>query len=123
MTKISLRAMVLVFFTIFLSITHSYSQSENEKINSLIEQKKAFNKTNKNIIVFKIQIYNGNETQAYAIKRNFEADFPEYNAKVGYDSPEFKTRFGNFRTRLEADRALNIIKKKYAGAIVLEEKI
>jgi len=115
--------MVLVFLTIFLSINSSYSQSENEKINSLIEQKKAFNKTNKNIIVFKIQIYNGNETQAYAIKRNFEADFPEYNAKVGYDSPEFKTRFGNFRTRLEADRALNIIKKKYTGAIVLEEKI
>jgi hypothetical protein len=123
MNKLSLRAMVLVFLTIFLSINSSYSQSENEKINSLIEQKKAFNKTNKNIIVFKIQIYNGNETQAYAIKRNFEADFPEYNAKVGYDSPEFKTRFGNFRTRLEADRALNIIKKKYTGAIVLEEKI
>ncbi|MDD3722277.1 MAG: hypothetical protein PHW92_07305 [Lutibacter sp.] len=123
MNKLSLRAIVLVFFTIFLSITNSYSQSENEKINSLIEQKRAFNKTNKNIIVFKIQIYNGNETQAYAIKRNFEADFPEYNAKVKYDSPEFKTRFGNFRTRLEADRALNIIKEKYAGAIVLEEKI
>ena len=123
MNKLSLRAMVLVFFTIFLSITYSYSQSENEKINSLIEQKKAFNKTNKNIIVFKIQIYNGNETQAYAVERSFEADFPEYNAKVKYDSPEFKTRFGNFRTRLEADRALNIIKEKYAGAIVLEEKI
>jgi hypothetical protein len=123
MTKISLRAMVLVFFTIFLSINSSYSQSENEKINSLIEQKKAFNKTNKNIIVFKIQIYNGNETQAYATERSFEADFPEYNAKVNYDSPEFKTRFGNFRTRLEADRALNIIKEKYAGAIVLEAKI
>ncbi len=123
MKKLSLRAMVLVFFTIFLSITNSYSQSENEKINALIEQKRTFNKTNKNIIVFKIQIYNGNETQAYAVKRNFEADFPEYNAKVKYDSPEFKTRFGNFRTRLEADRALNSIKEKYAGAIVLEEKI
>jgi hypothetical protein len=121
MNKLSLRAIVLVFFTIF--ITNAYSQSENEKINSLIEQKKAFNKTNKNIIVFKIQIYNGNETQAYAIERSFEADFPEYNAKVGYDNPEFKTRFGNFRSRLEADRAINIIKKKYAGAIVLEEKI
>jgi hypothetical protein len=123
MNKLSLKAMVLVFFTIFLSITYSYSQSENEKINSLIEQKKAFNKTNKNIIVFKIQIYNGNETQAYAIKRNFEADFPEYRTKIIYKTPEWKTHAGNFRTRLEADRALNIIKEKYAGAIVLEAKI
>jgi len=123
MNKLSIRAMILVFFTVFMSITHSYSQSENEKINSLIEQKRAFNKTNKNIIVFKIQIYNGNETQAYAIKRNFEADFPEYRTKIIYKTPEWKTHAGNFRTRLEADRALNIIKEKYAGAIVLEEKI
>jgi hypothetical protein len=100
-----------------------FSQSENEKISALIEQKKAFNKRNKNILVFKIQLYNGNETQAYAVKRNFEADFPEYRAKIKYDNPEFKTHAGNFRTRLEADRALNIVKLKYAGAIVLEEKI
>lgn len=123
MNKLSIRTIIFVFFATFLSLTTSYSQSENEKINTLIEQKKAFNKTNKNILVFKIQLYNGNETQAYAIKRNFEADFPEYRAKIKYDNPEFKTHAGNFRTRLEADRALNSIKLKYAGAIVLEEKI
>jgi len=123
MNKLSIRAIIPLFFVAFLSITNSYSQNENDKINTLIAQKKAFNKTNKNIIVFKIQIYNGNETQAYAIKRSFEADFPEYRTKIKYDNPEFKIRFGNFRTRLEADRALNIIKEKYAGAIVLEDKI
>ncbi|MHB1147752.1 MAG: SPOR domain-containing protein [Lutibacter sp.] len=123
MNKFSIKIIIPLFFTIFLSITNSFSQSENEKINTLIEQKKAFNKTNKNIIVFKIQIYNGNETQAYAIKRNFEADFPEYRTKIIYKTPEWKTHIGNFRTRLEADKALNTIKLKYAGAIVLEEKI
>lgn len=115
--------MLPLFLAIFLSITNSFSQTENEKITNLIEQKKAFNKTNKNIVVYKIQIYNGNETQAYAIKRNFEADFPEYRTKIIYKTPEWKTHAGNFRTRLEADRALNTVKLKYAGALVLEEKI
>lgn len=123
MNKLSIKLIILLFFTIFLSTNNVFSQSENEKISALIEQKKAFNKRNKNILVFKIQLYNGNETQAYAVKRNFEADFPEYRAKIKYDNPEFKTHAGNFRTRLEADRALNIVKLKYAGAIVLEEKI
>lgn len=123
MNKQPIRTIIFVFFATFLSLTTSYSQSENEKINTLIEQKKAFNKTNKNILVFKIQLYNGNETQAYAVKRNFEADFPEYRTKIIYKTPEWKTHAGNFRTRLEADRALNSIKLKYAGAIVLEEKI
>ncbi len=123
MNKLSIRLIILVFLAIFLNNTNVFSQSENEKISALIEQKKAFNKTNKNILVFKIQIYNGNETQAYAVKRNFEADFPEYRTKIIYKTPEWKTHAGNFRTRLEADRALNIVKLKYAGAIVLEEKI
>jgi len=123
MNKLSIKLIILLFFTVFLSTNNIFSQSENEKINTLIEQKKAFNKTNKNILVFKIQIYNGNETQAYAIKRNFETDFPEYRTKIIYKTPEWKTHAGNFRTRLEADRALNTIKLKYTGAIVLEEKI
>jgi len=123
MNKLSIRAIIPIFFVVFLSITNSFSQSENDKINTLIEQKKTFNKINKNTIVFKIQIYNGNETQAYAIKRSFETDFPEYRTKIIYKTPEWKTHAGNFRTRLEADRALNAVKQKYAGAIVLEEKI
>ncbi|MDP3360174.1 MAG: hypothetical protein Q8S41_12595 [Lutibacter sp.] len=123
MNKLSIKAIIFVFFATFLSSNTLFAQSENEKINTLIEQKKAFNKTNKNILVFKIQIYNGNETQAYAVKRNFEADFPEYRTKIIYKTPEWKTHAGNFRTRLEADRALNLVKIKYAGAIVLEEKI
>jgi len=123
MNKLSIKLIILLFFTIFLTTNNVFSQSENEKINTLIEQKKAFNKTNKNILVFKIQLYNGNETQAYAVKRNFETDFPEYRTKIIYKTPEWKTHAGNFKTRLEADRALNMVKIKYAGAIVLEEKI
>ncbi|HEY9169626.1 MAG TPA: hypothetical protein VIN72_09075 [Lutibacter sp.] len=123
MNKLSIKLIILVFLAIFLNNTTVFSQSENAKISALIEQKKAFNKTNKNILVFKIQIYNGNETQAYAVKRNFEADFPEYRTKIIFKTPEWKTHAGNFRTRLEADRALNIVKLKYSGAIVLEEKI
>ena len=113
----------VTFLALLLSITNSYSQSENEKINNLIEQKKEFNKKNKTSIVYKIQLYNGNETEAYKIKRNFNAVFPEYKTKIKYKSPEWKTQVGDFNTRLEADRVLNIIQDKFSGAIVLEDKI
>ena len=96
MNKQSSKTIIFIFFAALLSFTNIYSQSENEKINTLIEQKKAFNKTNKNILVFKIQLYNGNETQAYAVKRSFEADFPEYRTKIIYKTPEWKTHAGNF---------------------------
>lgn len=123
MSILSKRLLFIYFLTFFLSISNSYSQSEDEKINTLITQKKEFNKKNKSSVVFKIQLYNGDESQAYKIKRNFEATFPEYSTSILYKAPEWKTQVGNFITRLEADRALNIIKEEFAGAIVLEDKI
>ncbi len=116
-----------IFFTTFLAlilgIGNIYSQSESEKINTVIEQKRDFNKKNKNSIVYKIQLFNGNETEAYKIKLNFDVAYPEYTTKIIYKTPEWKTQVGNFRTRLEADKVLNIIKRKFNGAIVLEDRI
>jgi sporulation related protein len=113
----------ILFIAFLLCITNTYSQSENEKINNLIEQKRSFNQQNKNSIVYKIQLYNGVEAEAYKIKHNFEIAFPIYKTKIIYKTPEWKTQVGNFNTRLEADKVLNIIKKKFLGAIVLEDKI
>jgi hypothetical protein len=123
MTISSKKIFFLPFLALLLSFTNSYSQSEPEKINNLIEQKREFNKKNKNSVVYKIQLYNGNETQAYKIRLNFMAEFPDYSTTIKYKSPEWKTQVGNFMTRLEADKVLNIINSKFSGAIVLEDKI
>jgi len=117
------KLLFVTFLTLLLGITNSYSQSETEKINNLIEQKRDFNKKNKNSIVYKIQLYNGNESEAYKIKVDFNTTYPQYSTKIIYKSPEWKTQVGDFNTRLEADRVLNIIKDKFLGAIVLEDKI
>jgi hypothetical protein len=114
---------ILAFIAIFLSLSNSYAQTESAKIDNLIEQKRAFNKKNKNLGGFKIQIYNGIESQAYKIEQESKANFPEYMTSTKYKAPEWKTQIGPFKTRLEADRTLLIIKKKYAGAIVIEEKV
>jgi len=123
MNILSKRIVLVLFFAFFLSNSKSFAQSENEKINTLIEQKRAYNKDNKSSVVYKIQLYNGNEEEAYKIRRNFNTSYPEYKTTIMYKPPEWKTQVGDFKTRLEADRALNIIKKKYSGAIVLVDKI
>jgi hypothetical protein len=100
-----------------------FAQSESDKIDNLISQKKHYNKQNKNTVVYKIQLYNGTESQAYKIKNNFQSLFPEYKTNIIYKQPEWKTQVGNFGTKLEADRVLLLIKEEFAGAIVLEDLI
>lgn len=117
------RAIFSVFLMLLLGISNSYGQSESEKIDELIEQKRAFNKHHKNSTVYKIQLYNGIESEAVDTKEEFDKEFPEYKAVLKYKAPEWKTQVGEFKTRLKADRILLIIKKKFPSAIVLEDRI
>lgn len=100
-----------------------FAQSEASKIEDLITQKKTYNKQNKNTVVYKIQLYNGSETEAYKIESNFKSIFPEYKTTIIYKQPEWKTQVGDFETKLEADRVLLLIKEEFSGAIVLEDLI
>lgn len=123
MTILSKRWILTALLALFIQISFTYSQTESAKIDKLIEQKRAYNKKLKNFGGFKIQIYNGTESEAYKIEQESKLTFPEYTTATKYKAPEWKTQIGPFKTRLEADRNLLIIKKKFAGAIVIEEKV
>lgn len=123
MNNLSKNIFLFSICVLFLGLANGQAQSEDEKINDLIAQKIAFNKKNKSSVVYKIQLYNGNEQEAYKKKKEFIAIYPEYSIDVIYNAPEWKTQVGKFKTRLEADKILNIINADYAGAIVLEDKI
>jgi len=123
MNKINRNLLLTLILIVIVGISNCYSQTEEEKINNLIEQKLDYNKNNKNSAVFKIQLYNGNEQEAYKTKQNFTTEYPEYSTDIIYDAPEWKTHVGKFKTRLEADKVLKIIQENFTGAIVLETEI
>ena len=112
-----------VLLALLITSGVAFAQNEADKIEDLISQKRNYNQQNKNNVVFKIQLYNGTESEAYKIRSNFRSDFPEYKTTIIYKQPEWKTQVGNFETKLEADRVLLLIKKEFSGAIVLEDLI
>lgn len=114
----------ILFTTLILCLVFSTAilGQESQKINEVLEQKRAYNKENPKGIGYRIQLYNGNETRAYKIKNEFQVEF-KLKATLLYESPEWKVRVGNYKTRLEADRALLEISKKFSSAVVLETEI
>jgi len=112
-----------VLLALLITSGIAFAQNEADKIEDLISQKRNYNQQNKNTVVFKIQLYNGTESEAYKIRSNFRSAFPEYKTTIIYKQPEWKTQVGNFETKLEADRVLLLIKKEFSGAIVLEDLI
>ncbi|MET2983799.1 SPOR domain-containing protein [Aureibaculum conchae] len=124
------RYSIIILIISLLSINLITAQEEgsltiqsSESIKNIIAKKKAHNKNTTKVKGYRIQIFFGSEQGAYKAREEFKSLFPEVYLKVENFPPDWKVRVGNYKTRLEADRALVEIKEAYLGAIVLPELI
>ncbi len=112
----------------FMTLSYSFSQQGNvvvnqdQKINVLLNLKKEMNKNESDSERYKIQVYSGNRSGAYDAQKEFSSAFGDWYASIQYETPNFKIWAGNFRTRLEADRALKRIKRKFPNAFIFKPK-
>lgn len=108
---------LLLLFVGSLEISAQNQDNNNEQIKELIAKKRAYNK--RFGFGFKVQLYNGNERRAKSIRNRFRYLFPDVSTKLKYDQPDWKIQVGNYKTRLEADKAIMIFSKKFSGIIVI----
>lgn len=114
---------ISVFAIIFSNILNS--QEGLIKVNSsndvklLLEIKKDVNKSNGEL---KIQVFSGSRTDAEEILKKFNLDFPESKAVMTYETPNYKIWTKALKNKLEADRELIKIRKKYNQAFYFREK-
>ena len=92
-------------------------------VEELIDQKIAHNKEQNSYPGYKIQIYYGSEKECYEIKDEFTSLYPEIPTSIIFSTPQWKLQVGEYRTRLEADKSIQAIKKEYPSAIVLATDI
>jgi hypothetical protein len=92
-------------------------------IDELVAQKTAYNKNQNSYSGFKIQIYYGSEKECYEIKDEFTSLYPDIPTAIIFSTPQWKLQVGEYRTRLEADKSIQSIKKEYPSAIVLASDI
>lgn len=120
----------IMAFCILLSIQSFAQQTKgtvkiesSTEIDEMISQKKDYNKSLGTIKGYKIQLFYGNEKDAYDVKDEFKAIFPKISTKIIFSSPEWKVQVGNYKTRLEADNALVEIKIDFPNAIIFATDI
>jgi hypothetical protein len=123
MTKNNLKYLVIGFAFLSFSIG-SFAQDGIVTVDqdSDIEKLLEFKKDLKTVNLFKIQVYSGTRSGAETSKQDFLNVFNEWPVSMEFDSPNTKIWVGNFRSRLEADKALLKIKKKYHNAFIFEPK-
>jgi len=94
----------------------------NEKVDDVLDSINSFNITRKFIDGFTIQIYSG-QNREEAMNTKKKMIFGDLNAVLEYNQPKFRVRVGNYYSRLEAHRDLTRLRKLFANAILVPEKI
>lgn len=95
----------------------------SSEITKMIERKINYNatidtKTNN----YRIQLFYGSESGAIRTQAKFEELFPNTTSDLEFDSPNWKIKVGNYKTRLIADKHLQTIIQEFDDAIVIEPK-
>ena len=111
-----------LIFSLFISAI-SFGQSNqitidaDLRIDSLMIQQTKINKQKDGVSGFRIQIKNTTtQKDANSLRARFSRDFPELKSYLLYNAPYYKIRIGDYLTKLEAQKDLIEIKKKYRGA-------
>lgn len=128
MNLLSRYSTTLITLSLAFSVNLFYAQEGTITINqapeldTLLALKKEMNVSDSDSDRYKIQIFSGDRSGANAAIKQFKESFTQWNAVDIYETPNYKVWAGNFRSRLEADRALEIIKKEFSDAFRFKPK-
>ena len=91
-------------------------------VKKMVEKHVEFNSRNRTIPGYRVQIasFSGvnSKSSAFELRDRFMVDYPEVQAYIVFDEPNFKVKVGDFRSRLEAYAFLQQIKEFYKGYII-----
>ncbi|WP_136667794.1 SPOR domain-containing protein [Flavobacterium sp. H122] len=120
-TKTLLNISTTVFF-----LTFSFAQEGKSKINQdprfeqLLSEKR---KINSSITVnerYKIQIFTGDAATSKKTLTEFRKSYKNIDATIVFHTPIYKVWVGSFKTRIEAEKKLQDLKKKYPNAFLIK---
>jgi len=113
--------LILFQFNCFSSLqAQNVSVNQDAKFEQLLNEKRKINASITITNRYKIQIFNGNSEASKKAIIDFKKTFTNYDATIIFSTPAYKVWVGNFKTRIEAERNLEIIKKKYGNAIIIK---
>jgi len=126
----NIKPLKILCLSLGLTLTSSYviaqegtvTVNQDPEISAILKLKKQINNEDEDSDRYKIQIYSGSRQRAESIENSFDSTFNSWSSKLVYETPNYKVWVGNFRTRLEADKALLKVKKNFPSAFIFKPK-
>jgi len=96
------------------------SVTQDPKFEQLLNEKRKINASLTLNDRYKIQIYNGDSETAKKTLNEFRKEFKNFDGTIVFSTPNYKVWIGSFRSRIEAERNLVDLKKKYPNSFLVK---
>ena len=100
---------------------------QDARIDSLLKNHVEINRRKEGTDGYRLEIFFKSgalaREKALDVKTDFLRRYPEINAYISFLSPNFKVRVGDFRTKNEAIKLKNTIRRDYPNAFVVKDII
>lgn len=100
---------------------------QDHRIEQLIQRQKDIHAADSTIDGFRIQIFmeSGNDAVEHAntTMEEFKLKYPDIPIYLIFGQPYYRLRVGDFRTRLEAEKAYQTLSKEYKKAFITSDRI
>ncbi len=87
--------------------------NQDPKFEQLLNDKRKINTSITTNDTYKIQIFSGKSDEAKKTLSDFKRENSNIDGTIIFNTPNYKVIVGNFKTRIEAERNLAEIKKRY----------
>lgn len=125
LTRLFTKSFFVYYVFLFLN-TSLFAQStiviQDESFEQLLNEKRKINSSITDNGSYKIQIFNGTSEESKKNLLQFKRENKDFDATIIFSTPSYKVLVGNFLTRIEGERYLKIIKKKYPNSILIKPK-
>ncbi|MBQ8761235.1 MAG: SPOR domain-containing protein [Bacteroidales bacterium] len=127
-----MRYLFLIFFCLISLFSFSQNEgylllNQDQRIEQLIQIQKEIHSADNTIDGYRIQIFmeSGNNAVelANATMEKFKKTHPDIPIYLVFGQPYYRLRVGDFRTRLEAEKAFQTLSKDYKKAFITSDRI
>ena len=94
--------------------------NQDPKFEQLLSEKRKINTSINTNDTYKIQIFSGKSEEAKKTLSDFKREFSAIDGTIIFNTPNYKVMVGSFKTRIEAERNLADIKKRFKSVFLIK---
>lgn len=116
--KKKLVIIVLLFLNITYSQTDKLNLFDHPKLDSVLKIKKVVDKKKFKKNYYSIQLFSGQFEIGDSISKLVSEKFIEDSVYFYFETPNYKVRLGKYKSKLDAEKKLKILRKEFKSAFI-----